>query len=171
MFEIKGRSGMVWYWTGVGGVLSLLGLWSLEWVDDLGKLWEILAVSLMISGVIIAGIGVWKALDKRPVLVGDAEGLLDRTSVPSRRIAWSDIKAFKLVPAQGREPQFLAIELADPALFKAKAVYGAGVMLEAFEKNYGTPCVIPLRAMDVEPNALLLRLNDALRRRKRQGQA
>ena len=40
MVEVKGRASMVWYWSGVGAVVSLFGLWSLDWVDELGKLWE-----------------------------------------------------------------------------------------------------------------------------------
>ena len=37
MVEVKGRASMVWYWSGVGAVVSLFGLWSLDWVDDLGR--------------------------------------------------------------------------------------------------------------------------------------
>lgn len=169
MIEVKGRAGMIWYWSGVGAVVSLFGLWSLDWVDDLGKIWEIIALSLMITGVIVVGIGIWKALDNRPVLVTDAEGLLDRTSMPSRRIAWSDIKGFGLVPSQGRAPRFLAVQLADPAAFRARAPRALAAILETLEENYGTPCVIPLRAMDAEPRSLLQSLNEAMARRKRPG--
>lgn len=169
MVEVKGRASMVWYWSGVGAVVSLFGLWSLDWVDELGKLWEIIAVSLMITGVIVVGMGIWKALDKRPVLITDAEGLLDRTSIPSRRIAWNDIKGFGLVPSQGQTPRFLAVQLADPAAFRAKAPRTLAPILETFEEKFGTPCVISLRAMDVEPRSLLQNLNEAMARRKRPG--
>jgi hypothetical protein len=40
-------------------------------------------------------------------------------------------------------------------------------MLESFEEKFGTPCVIALRSLDIEPNGLLVRLKDALNQRKR----
>jgi hypothetical protein len=167
MLEVKGRASVVWIFAGFGIALSTFGWFSLAWVEDLGKVWEIVAVGLMISGVLIVGIGIWRAVDKRPVLVADDQGLLDRTSLPARRIAWSDIEGFSLVTVSGREPTWLAIQLADPELFISKAMFGAAAMLESFEEKFGTPCVIALRSLDIEPNGLLVRLKDALNQRKR----
>jgi hypothetical protein len=167
MLEVKGRASVVWIFAGFGIALSIFGWFSLAWVEDLGKIWEIVAVSLMISGVLIAGIGVWRAVDKRPILVVDDQGLLDRTSLPARRIAWSDIEGFSLVTVSGREPTWLAIQLSNPELFISKAMFGAAAMLESFEEKFGTPCVIALRSLDIEPNGLLVRLKDALNQRKR----
>jgi hypothetical protein len=167
MLEVKGRASVVWIFAGFGIALSTFGWFSLAWIEDLGKIWEIVAVGLMISGVLIVGIGIWRAVDKRPVLVADDQGLLDRTSLPARRIAWSDIEGFSLVTVSGREPTWLAIQLADPELFISKAMFGAAAMLESFEEKFGTPCVIALRSLDIEPNGLLVRLKDALNQRKR----
>jgi hypothetical protein len=167
MLEVKGKANVVWVFAGFGIGLSTFGWYSLAWVEDLGKLWEIIAISLMISGVLIAGIGVWRAVDKRPILVVDEQGLLDRTSLPTRRIAWSEIEGFSLITVSGREPTWLAIQLANPELFISKAMFGAAAMLESFEEKYGTPCLIALRSLDAEPNGLLIRLKDALSRRKR----
>ena len=167
MLEVKGRASVVWIFAGFGLVLSAFGWFSLSWVDDLGKIWEIVAVSLMISGVLIVGIGIWRAVDKRPVLVVDDQGLLDRTSLPTRRIVWSDIEAFSLVTVSGREPTWLAIQLANPERFISQAMFGAAAMLESFEEKFGTPCVIALKSLDIEPNGLLARLKDALNQRKR----
>jgi len=150
----------------VGGLVSLVGWWWLNWVDDLGKLWEILSVSLMISGVVIFGVGIWKAFDRGPALVVDSEGLLDRTSIPARRIGWNEIKAFNLAIPSGRNPQILGIQLVDPGRFIQSARFGAGAVLTAFEKAYGTPCVIPLKSLDIEPHSLLARLRSAQSERK-----
>lgn len=163
MLEVKGRAGMFFYWAGMGIAISALGWWSLDWIDDWGKLMEILSISLMISGVIFVGIGIFKLLDRRPVLVADGEGVLDRTSFPVRRILWADIQGFELAPGGGRAPLFLSIDLADPEAFLAKArLATTRPILEAYQKAYGSPCVIPLRALDAEPTVLLTRLRAAL---------
>jgi hypothetical protein len=167
MLEVKGRASVVWIFAGFGIALSTFGWFSLSWVEELGKVWEIVAVGLMISGVLIVGIGIWRAVDKRPVLVVDDQGLLDRTSLPARRIAWGEIEDFSLVTVSGREPTWLAIQLADPELFISKAMFGAAAMLESFEERLGTPCVIALKSLDIEPNGLLARLKEALKQRKR----
>ena len=168
MLEVKGRASMLWYWAAMGVALSALGWWLLDWVEDWGKLMETLAVSLMLSGVVIVGFGIFKALDRRPVLVVDGDGVLDRTSFPVRRIPWADIRGFQLAPARERAPLFLAIELADPEAFIAKGLLSlTRPMLESFQNSYGSPCVISLRALDAEPNTLLVRLRDALNRRNR----
>lgn len=167
MLEVKGRASMVWYWAAVGLVISALGWWLMDWVEDLGKLGEILAVSLMISGVVIVGLGIYKAVDKRAILVVDQKGVLDRTSYPSRQLAWADIRGFRLVPVGGRAPLFLAIDLVNPEELIGKALFGSAALLETMQEKYGTPCVITLRALDTQPHALLARLNEALNRIRR----
>ena len=159
MLEVKGRTSIVWYWAITGIVVSVLGWWSLGWVDELGKLWFILAISVMISGVIVVGIGIWKALDKRPVLIADRDGVLDRTSLQSRRMAWNEITGFRLVTTGAGVPQWLAIELVDPQRFMDR--FGSGPMMKAFQTTYGTPCVISVKAIDIEPHTLLANLKSA----------
>ena len=167
MLEVKGRAIVFWYWAGMGVVTSLLGWWLRDWWWTEGFPLRIVPISLVISGVIFVGIGIWKVLDKRPVIVVDDQGLLDRTSLPHRRIAWNDIVKFRLITIKGREPTWLAIDLVDPAKMISKALFASGAMLETFEKQYGTPCVIALKTLDIEPHNLLERLKAALSQYKR----
>ena len=167
MLEVKGSSSVIWYWSGFGVALSVLGWYALGWLEDLGKLGEILSVSMMLSGVILVGLGIWRALDKRPVLVVDEQGVLDRTGLPHRRIGWTDITAFRLIVVAGSLPVWLAIEVVDPEKFISKSLFVSRVMLETFHTNHATPCVISLKLLDAEPNALLLRLRAALSQYKR----
>lgn len=125
----------------MGVATSALGCWLLDWIEEWGKRVELLAVSLMNSGAVIFGIGVFKALDRRPVLIVDGDGVLDRTSFPGRRIPWADIRGFQLTPRE-RKPTYLASELADPEAFIASSLLNfARPMLEAFKNTCGSPCV------------------------------
>ena len=167
MLEVKGRAIVFWYWSGVGVAISLLGWLSWDWLWDQGNLLRLVPVSLMISGVIFVGLGIWKALDKRPVIVANEQGFLDRTSFPHRRFAWGEIVKFRLITVKDREPVWLAIDLVDPAKLINKGLHGSRAILEQFEKQYGTPCVIALKILDIEPHNLLERLKSALNQYQR----
>ncbi|MEO7935878.1 MAG: hypothetical protein ABIR27_06445, partial [Dokdonella sp.] len=135
MLEVKGRAIVFWYWSGVGVAISLLGWLSWDWLWDQGNLLRLVPVSLMISGVIFVGLGIWKALDKRPVIVANEQGFLDRTSFPHRRFAWGEIVKFRLITVKDREPVWLAIDLVDPAKLINKGLHGSRAILEQFEKQ------------------------------------
>lgn len=167
MLEVKGRAIVFWYWAGVGAVLALLGWGMWDWLQDEGFLLRVLPVSLIGSGAVFLVIGIWKTLDKRPVIVVDDKGVLDRTAVPPRRIAWNDIVQFRLITDSGRKPSLLAIDLVDPATFISKATFGGSAILETLGKKYGTPCVIAVKTLQIEPNNLLERCKSALRQYKR----
>ncbi len=167
MLEVKGRAIVFWYWAGVGAVLGLVGLGIWDWFKDEGFFLRVLPVSLMGSGVVFVAIGFWKMLDKRPVIVVDDKGLLDRTALPPRLIAWNDIVQFRLITDSGRVPSLLAIDLVDPAKLISKAIFGGSAILETLEKKYGTPCVIALKTLEIEPNSLLERCKAALKQYKR----
>src|SRR5690606_22845003 len=123
MLEVRGSANVIWYWSGFGVVLAVLGWFSLDWLEDLGKLGEILSLGIMLSGVVLFGLGIWKALDKRPLLVADKQGVLDRTGLPHRRIDWADITAFRLIGVAGRQPVWLAIDVVDPEKFISKSLF------------------------------------------------
>jgi hypothetical protein len=167
MLEIRGRKSVVWSWGIVGIVVSMLGWWSLAWVDQLGKLWEIFALSMLVSGIIIVGFGMFKAWDRRPVLLVNNEGLVDRSSLQVRFIAWADITGFSLAPGGQTVPLYLAIHVVDPQTYIRKAAFGSAAVMEALQSTYGTPCLIPLRALDTQANDLLVRLQEALRGQQR----
>lgn len=122
MLEVKGRANVFWYWAAVGVLTSLSGWWLLGWFSDQGLLLRLVPVAMAVSGVIFVGIGIFKALDKRPVIIVNENGLLDRTSFPHRRLAWNDIVKFRLVTVGGRAPVWLAIDLVDPARMINKAL-------------------------------------------------
>ncbi len=167
MFEVKGRAVVFWYWAGVGAVLALVGLGIWDWFKDEGFLLRVLPVSLVGSGLVFLAIGIWKVLDTRPVIVVDDKGLLDRTALPARLIAWNDIVQFRLITDAGREPSWLAIDLAEPAKLISKATFGGSAILEALEKKYGTPCVIAVKTLEIEPHNLLERCKGAMKEFKR----
>ena len=167
MFEVKGRAIVFWYWAGVGAVLALVGLGMWDWFKDDGFFLRILPVSLVGSGVVFLAIGIWKVLDKRPVIVVDDKGLLDRTALPPRLMAWDDIVQFRLISDASREPSMLAIDLADPAKFISKAIFGGSAILEALENKHGTPCVIAVKTLEIEPHNLLERCKSAMKQFKR----
>ena len=167
MLEVKGRAIVFWYWSGVGVVISSLGWLSWDWLRDQGFLLRLVPMTLVISGMIFVALGIWKALDKRPVIVANEQGFLDRTSFPHRRFAWHEIVKFRLVTVKGREPVWLAIDLVDPAKLINKGLHGSRAILEQFEKQYGTPCVIALKTLDIEPHNLLERLKSALNQYQR----
>lgn len=172
MLEVKGRRSVVVPWAISGIVISLLGWWSFGGVPTFGKLWEIVALTLLFSGFVLIGFGIWKALDPRPVLVIDDAGFLDRVNMPARRFAWQDIKGFRLMDSGRRDVHSLCIDLVDPARFIASAHFTAAPALKLFDKTHGTPCVIPLKSLDVEPHHLLARLKSAQgERTPRQGSA
>ena len=162
MLEVKGRAIVFWYWSGVGAVTSLLGWLSWDWLWNQGMLLRAVPVAMVITGVIFVGLGIWKALDKRPVIVANDLGFLDRTSLPNRRFAWNEIVKFRIITIKGREPVWLAVDLVDPVKLINKGLHGSRAMLEAFEKQYGTPCVIALKTLDIEPHNLLERLKSTL---------
>lgn len=167
MLEVNGRAIACLYWAGTGVflVLSGWGFWQL--FCDAGVLLWMLSISLVACGAILVGFGIWKALDKRPVVVVDEKGVLNRTGIPSRMITWNDIEQFRLVTVAGREPSWLAIDLVDPTAFISKAMVGSSGMLKAFQEKYGTPCVIGLIALDIEPHSLLEHCKSAMRQFKR----
>lgn len=167
MLEVKGRASIVFYWAIVGIVTSLLGWWCLDGVDELGLLWEILAYSLMVSGPIVIGMGMRKALDRRPMLVADQDGVLDRTSYPERKWSWTQIRGFRLWPENSRKPTLLAVDIDQPEQYIRAARMGNRAVFEAFQNNYGTPCVVSLSALDIEPNVLLLQLKERLKQQSR----
>lgn len=166
MLEVKGRASAFWYWAAIGVVTSTLGWASWDWFRD-GIVLRMLPLGLVVSGVVFFGFGIWKRLDKRPALVVDDKGLLDRTGLPQRLIAWNDIVQFRLVTLAGRAPTWLAIDLVDPDQLISSALYRTGPMLEVFKEKYGTPCVIALKALDIEPHRLLEQLKADLRQYKR----
>lgn len=167
MLEVKGRVTAFLYWVIFGLVLALLGWWGWEWLHDEGFLFRMLTFSLAGAGIVCVGIGIWKALDKRPVLVVDGQGLLDRTSLPARRINWIEIADFRLVPVGARSPTFLAVDLVDSAKFVGSAFFASsGAMLEALEKKHGTPCVIAMQLLDIQPHNLLENLKSLLKQHK-----
>lgn len=166
MLEVKGRAIVFWYWAGFGAVLALIGWGLWDWLKDGGFLLRVLPVSLVGSGLVFLLIGIWKTLDKRPVIVVDDKGLLDRTALPSRLMAWNDIVQFRLITDRKRQPSYLAIDLADPEAFISKAVIG-GTMLQALQQQHGTPCVIAVKTLQIEPHNLLERCKSALKEYKR----
>lgn len=167
MLEVKGRANIYLTWIIAGVVFAMLGwaMWD-AFVDD-GFPLRVLPASLVISGAICVGIGIWKALDKKPAIIVDVQGLIDRTSLPHRTLLWSEIEGFRLVPAGARNPKFLAIDLVDPEKMISKALYGTATMLEQFQRQFGTPCVIVLRTLEIEPHNLLERLKGSMRQHKR----
>ncbi|HET9034115.1 MAG TPA: STM3941 family protein [Dokdonella sp.] len=167
MLEIKGRANIFLTWVVGGVVIALTGLAFRDSLMDGGFPWRALPPGLVIAGAICAGLGIWKALDMQPVVVVDARGFVDRTSLPHRAFIWSEIEGFRLVPEGARNPKFLAIDLADPEKVISRALYGTTTMLESFHGQFGTPCVIVLRTLEIEPNNLIERLKSCLKQHKR----
>ncbi len=167
MLEVKGRAIVFWYWAGVGVVIALTGLGCWDWLWEGGVLLRTIPLSLVVSGVIFVVIGIWKVLDKRPVIVVDDKGMLDRTSLPSRMLSWAEVRDFRLISDRGGQLCWLAIDLVDPAQFIDKALLGSGALLEELEKKYGTPCVIALKTLKIEPHRLLECLKSDLRHQQR----
>ena len=167
MFEVKGRASVFWYWSGAGVVLGLLGWVTWDWLWGGGILLLMFPASLFASAVVFVTVGIWKALDKRPAMVVNEKGVLDRTSMPSRLLSWADVEDFRLVVSKRRQPVLLAVDLVDPERFIDKAMIGSAGMLEEFQKEHGTPCVIALKALEIEPHNLLERLKSAMRQHKR----
>ena len=73
----------------------------------------------------------------------------------------------RLITDAGREPSWLAIDLAEPAKLISKATFGGSAILEALEKKYGTPCVIAVKTLEIEPHNLLERCKGAMKEFKR----
>ena len=167
MLEVKGRAIVFWYWAGVGAVVSLLGWGSWDWFEDGGFMLRLLPLTLVITGVVFVVLGAWKMLDKRPVIVVDDKGFLDRTSLPRRLIAWDDIVRFRLITDAAQKPAWLGIDLTDPEKFISKSVYGSSAILEALYERYDTPCVIALNTLDIGPHSLLEQCKAALNQQKR----
>lgn len=168
MLEVKGRATGFLYWVVFGLVLALLGWLGWNWLKDDGFLFRMLTFAVLGTGVVFVLLGVWKILDKRPVMVVDEQGLLDRCSLPSRRISWDEISDFHLAPVGANSPNFLAIDLVDSVKFVSNAsFFVSGAMLEAIEKQHGTPCVIPMKTLDIEPHNLLERLRVLMKHYKR----
>ena len=155
MLEVKGRAVIVLPFFVIAIVLAVAGWVGLDWVDQLGKLWWIVCLTLLLSSVPIAAIGLFKALDRRPLLVVDAAGVHDRVTSPARRFGWDEIKGFRLSPAGSRKPQVLAIDVIDPERAIAQARLGMGALMEATRTQHGSPCVVWLNALDIDPVRLL----------------
>lgn len=114
MLEVEGRTTVLVVSFGIAVVLAGVGWLGMAWFRHLGMLWFILCLNVMVSSVPMRALGVFKALDRRPKLVVDAEGVFDRVTSPSRRFAWADIRGLRLSPANTRSPRVLAIDVHDP---------------------------------------------------------
>ncbi|MGB0135229.1 STM3941 family protein [Dokdonella sp.] len=161
--EVKGRAGGFMHWVVIGLVLAVLGWWAWDWLKDEEFLWRLLSFTLLVAGIVFAAFGAWKLMDKQPVLIATEQGLVDRTGMLVRRINWGEITGFRLPAASGRSSNFLAIDLVDPVKFVASASFGSSSVLEAIETQHGTPCVIPLKLLDIEPHNLIEHLKGYLR--------
>lgn len=91
MLEVEGRTTVLVVSFGIAVVLAGVGWIGVAWVRHVGMRWFILCLSLMVSSVPMLALGVFKALDRRPKLVVDAQGVFNRVTSPSRRFAWADI--------------------------------------------------------------------------------
>lgn len=161
VLEVKGRALVVVGFFGMAVVMVLAGWLGMAWVERLGVLWWILCLSLMISSLPMVFLGMRKALDKRPLLVVDRDGMHDRVTSPARRFAWNEITGFRLSPANTRKPQVLAIDVADPARAIRDAPLGTRTALEVARQQHGSPCIVWLGALDIDPNQLLTKLRSA----------
>lgn len=158
MLEVKGRATVGLAFVVVAAVLALGGWAGLAWVKALGMLWLILCLSLIVSGAVLVLVGVFKAFDRRPLLIVDASGVHDRATSPARRFTWEEIKGFRLSPANTRKPQVLAIDVVDPPRAIREAPLGARTWMQAAELHHGSPCILWLAALDIEPTPLLGKL-------------
>ena len=158
MLEVKRRATVVVPFLVIALVMAVTGWLGMAWVRHLGVVWFIACLSVMVSSVPMVVLGIIKALDRRPVLRVDAGGLHDRATSPARQFPWGEIKGFRLSPANTRAPQVLAIDVVDPARAIEAAPLGARTLMEAARLHHGTPCIIWLRALDIDANALLAAL-------------
>ncbi len=167
MLVVKGRARIFWYWIVAGIGLVALGLGILDWLLEEDIVLLMMAPILIGSGLVFVVIGIGKVRQTRPVLLVDEVGLVDCTALPHRRLRWSEIVDFRLIGTVGRGPIWLAVDVNDPAKLIRKALIGSSTMMTAFEKVCGTPWVITLKLLDIEPRDLLGRLKAARKQFKR----
>jgi hypothetical protein len=142
--------------------LSLWMLWSDQVVAEPRLNGQTSAHGVWVASIVFFGLcaifGIKKLLEKKPALIFNSAGLFDNASlVPAGVIPWSEITGVGALEV--KKQALLVVKLADPQ----KSIDGSGALKRALRKTtfstYGSPVVIPLSAVNIGFNELLVLFN------------